>query len=220
MSEPLVEIVLLSLRVAVVAVLLSLPFAVAVAWVLARVPFRGRLLLDVLVHLPLVLPPIVTGYVLLLLLGANGPLGGLGLAFTATGASVAAAVVAFPLLVRPIRQAFEATNPGLLQAAMSLGATRWRAFWTIALPLATPGILAGALLAFGRSLGEFGATITFVGNIAGETRTLPLALFSALDVPGHESDATAFAIASAALAVLTLVLGELLARRSRRWTAG
>ena len=214
------EIVLLSLRVALVAVLLSLPFAVAVAWVLARVPFRGRLLLDVLVHLPLVLPPIVTGYVLLALFGANGPFAGLGLAFTSTGAAVAAAVVAFPLLVRPIRQAFEATDPGLLHAAMTLGATPWRAFWNVALPLATPGILAGALLAFGRSLGEFGATITFVGNTAGETRTLPLALFSALDVPNQESEATSFALASAALAVVTLVLGELLARRSRRWTLG
>ena len=214
------EIVLLSLKVALVAVLLSLPFAVAVAWVLARVPFRGRLLLDVLVHLPLVLPPIVTGYVLLALFGANGPFAGLGLAFTSTGAAVAAAVVAFPLLVRPIRQAFEATDPGLLDAAMTLGATPWRAFWSVALPLATPGILAGALLAFGRSLGEFGATITFVGNTAGETRTLPLALFSALDVPNRESEATAFALASAALAVVTLVLGELLARRSRRWTLG
>ena len=210
-------IVLLSLRIALEAVLLSLPFAVAIAWVLARVRFRGRLLLDVLVHLPLVLPPIVTGYALLSLFGAHGPLAGLGLAFTSTGAAVAAAVVAFPLLVRPIRQAFEATDPALMDAAMSLGATPWRAFWTIALPLAAPGVLAGALLAFGRSLGEFGATITFVGNIAGETRTLPLALWSAADVPGHESEATAFAVASAVLALVTLVLGELLARRSQRW---
>ncbi|TNF32722.1 MAG: molybdate ABC transporter permease subunit [Deltaproteobacteria bacterium] len=214
------EIILLSLRIALVAVLLSLPFAILVAWVLARVPFRGRLLLDVFVHLPLVLPPIVTGYVLLVVFGGHGPLADLGLAFTSTGASVAAAVVAFPLLVRPIRQAFEATDPALLHVAMSLGASPRRAFFTVALPLAAPGILAGALLAFGRSLGEFGATITFVGNIDGETRTLPLALFSALDVPGRESEATAFAIASAVLALGTLVLGELLARRSRRWTTG
>ena len=209
-------VVLLSLEVAALAIALSLPFAVALGWLLARPRLPGRFVLDVLVHLPLVLPPIVTGYVLLVLFGASGPFAGLGLAFSTSGAAVAAAVVAFPLFVRPIRQAFESIDPGLFEAAHTLGASPWRAFWTLGLPLAAPGVLAGALLAFGRALGEFGATITFVGNITGETNILPLALHSALDVPGGEAQATAYALASVALAVVTLAAGELLARRARR----
>ncbi len=211
------EVILLSLQVATLAVVVSLPFAVAVAWLLARTQFRGKILVDAVVHLPLVLPPVVTGYLLMLLFAPNGPLGGLGFGFSTEGAALASAAVAFPLLVRPIRQAFEATDPGLLQAATSLGASPWRAFWTIALPLARPGILAGALLAFGRSLGEFGATITFVGNVAGETRTLPLALYNALQVPGGEAEATTLALVSTALAFGALVAGEIVARRGR-WT--
>ncbi|PIE18506.1 MAG: molybdate ABC transporter permease subunit [Proteobacteria bacterium] len=213
----MIEVVLLSLRVAAVAVVASLPLAVGVAWLLARARFRGRVVVDAIVHLPLVLPPVVTGYLLLTLFSPRGPWGGLGLGFTTAGAALASAAVAFPLMVRPIRLAFEATDPGLLDAAKSLGANPWRAFWTIALPLARPGILAGALLAFGRSLGEFGATITFVGNIAGETRTLPLALYNALQIPGGEGEATTLALVSTALAFGALIAGELLARTGR-WT--
>lgn len=213
------EVVLTSLGVAALAVLLSLPFAVGAAWLLARGRFRGKVLVDAIVHLPLVLPPVVTGYGLLLLFSSAGPLGGLGLAFSTAGAAVAAAVVSFPLMVRPLRQAFEAIDEGLLVAAASLGAQPRRVFWTIALPLARPGLLAGAVLAFGRSLGEFGATITFAGGFTGGTRTLPIALHNALQRPDGDGEALAFAAVSTALAFATVLGGELLSRRQRAATA-
>lgn len=186
------------------------------AWLLARGRFRGKVLVDALVHLPLVLPPVVTGYALLLLFARGGPLGGLGLAFTTGGAAVAAAVVSFPLLVRPLRQAFEAIDDGLLFAAQSLGARPWRVFWTIALPLGRPGLLAGMILGFGRALGEFGATITFAGGFTGGTRTLPIALHNALQRPGGEGEALTYAAISTAIAFLTVIGGELLSARARR----
>ena len=207
--------VALSLQVACTSVLVSLPLGVAVGWVLARKRFRGRVLLDAVVYLPLVLPPVVTGYALLWALSPRGPLGGLELAFTWRGAALASAVVAFPLLVRAIRLGFEAVDPGLEEAAYTLGASPWRTFWRVTLPLAWPGVLSGVLLAFGRSLGEFGATITFAGNIEGETRTLPLAIYTALQTPGGRDQATTLAWLSAGLALGTLVAGEVLARRSR-----
>ena len=213
------DAVLLSLQVSLLAVALSLPFAIGVALVLARTRRRWRLALDVLVHLPLVLPPVVTGYALLSLFSPRGALGGLGLAFSTPGAALACAVVAFPLMVRPIRQAFEATDHRHVMAAYTLGATPWRAFWTISLPIAAPGVFAGILLAFGRSLGEFGATIAFAGNIEGVSRTLPLALYSAMQTPGAEAEATALAWISVTLAVVTLGLSELFARRRAWWRA-
>ena len=177
------SIVVLSLKVSVVAVALTLPLAYALAWLLARRRFPGRILLDALVHLPLVVPPVVTGWLLLILFGRAGPIGawleaqfGLVLVFRWTGAALAAAVMALPLMVRAMRLSIEAVDRRLVDAARTLGARPWRAFLTITLPLSAPGIAAGATLGFARSLGEFGATITFAANIAGETRTLPLAI--------------------------------------------
>lgn len=207
--------VALSLQVAATSVLASLPLGVAVGWILARKRFRGRLLLDALVYLPLVLPPVVTGYALLWALSPRGPLGWLDVAFTWRAAALASAVVAFPLLVRAVRLGFEAVDPGLEEAALTLGASPWRTFWRVTLPLAWPGVLSGALLAFGRSLGEFGATITFAGNIEGQTRTLPLAIYTALQTPGGREQATTLAWVSVGLALGTLVAGEALARRLR-----
>ncbi|MEZ4266149.1 MAG: molybdate ABC transporter permease subunit [Myxococcota bacterium] len=216
MSE-LLPVVALSLRVALVSVLLSLLPAIAVAYLLARRRFLGHALVDALVHLPLVLPPVVTGYALLLLFAPRGPLGDLGLAFTWRGAALASAVVAFPLFVRAARLGFDAIDPALEDAARVTGASPWRVFRTISLPLALPGVLAGALLAFGRSLGEFGATIAFAGSVPGQTDTLPLAIWQALQSPGGESRAMTLAAVSAALAFITLLAGELAARRLA-WT--
>ena len=214
-------IVALSLKVSVVAVLLTLPPAYLLAWLLARRRFPGRILLDALVHLPLVLPPVVTGWVLLLLFGRNGPLGGwleaqfgLTLVFRWTGAALAAAVMALPLMVRAMRLSIEAVDRRLVDAARTLGARPWRAFLTITLPLSAPGIAAGAMLGFARSLGEFGATITFASNIAGQTRTLPLAIYSGLQLPGGEALVTRLSIVSVVLSVAALVISELLVRRS------
>ena len=223
MLPPLeLEALRLSLVVSTWSVLVSLPLGIAVAWVLARRDFRGKTALDGLVHLPLVLPPVVVGYVLLVLLGRQGPLGawleqafGLTLAFTWRGAVVAAAVVAFPLMVRAIRLSLEAVDPGLEAAARTLGASATRVFLTITLPLAAPGVLTGALLAFARSLSEFGATITFVSAIPGETRTLPLALYGLTQVPGQEAAAARLCAISIAVALVTLVASEWLARRMR-----
>ncbi|MDX1483956.1 MAG: molybdate ABC transporter permease subunit [Alphaproteobacteria bacterium] len=212
----------LSLKVALWCVLLSLPLAVAIAWLLARLEFRGKLVLDGIVHLPLVVPPVVVGYGLLLLLGRQGPLGawlfeafGVTIAFTWKGAVVASAVMAFPLMVRAIRLSIEAVDRGLEAAARTLGATPIAVFLSVTLPLAWPGILTGMVLGFARSLGEFGATITFVSNIPGETRTLPLALFGLTQVPGSESAALRLVVISTALAFAALIGSELAARRLR-----
>ena len=215
------SIVALSLKVSVVAVVLTLPVAYALAWVLARRRFPGAILLDALVHLPLVVPPVVTGWLLLLLFGRNGPIGGwleaqfgITLVFRWTGAALAAAVMALPLMVRAMRLSIEAVDRRLVDAARTLGATRWRAFVTITLPLSAPGIAAGAMLGFARSLGEFGATITFASNIAGQTRTLPLAIYSGLQLPGGEALVTRLSLISIALSVAALVVSELLVRPS------
>src|SRR5512138_409382 len=184
----------LSLKVALWSVAGSLPFGLAVAWLLGRRDFFGKTLLDDIVHLPLVLPPVAVGYLLMLLLGRRGPLGGwlfdafgITVAFTWVGAAIAAAVMAFPLMVRPLRLSIDAVDRRLETAARTRGASRRDVFFTVTLPLMLPGILAGALLAFARSLGEFGATITFVASIPGETRTLPLALYSLTRTPGGEA---------------------------------
>jgi len=213
----------LSLQVAFWCVAVSLVPGILVAWVLARLRFPGRTLLDGIVHLPLVLPPVVIGYLLLVVFGRQGLIGaplydwfGITIAFTWRGAVIASAVVAFPLLVRAIRLSLEAVDSGLESAARTLGARPWRVFLTVTLPLMAPGILAGAILAFARSLGEFGATITFVSNIPGETRTLPLALYSVLQRPGGDAEATRLAIISIVVAILALAASELLARRLRR----
>ncbi|MCH8918269.1 MAG: molybdate ABC transporter permease subunit [Proteobacteria bacterium] len=212
----------LSLRVALWCVALTLPLAIAVAWLLARLDFPGKAVVDAMVHLPLVLPPVVVGYGLLLALGRRGPLGawlydvfGITVAFTWEGAVVASAVMAFPLMVRAIRLSIEAVDRGLESAARTLGSTPLGVFFSITLPLAWPGILTGMVLGFARSLGEFGATITFVSNIPGETRTLPLALFGLIQVPGNEGAALRLVVLSTLLAFLALVGSELAARRIR-----
>ena len=214
------EALRLSLVVAGWAVAGSLVPGVAAAFVLARCDFPGKSLADALIHLPLVLPPVVTGYLLLVLLGRRGVLGallhdlfGVSVAFTWKGAAVASAVMAFPLLVRAVRLSVEAVDRGLEAAARTLGAGPWRVFFTVTLPLALPGVLAGAVLAFARSLGEFGATITFVSNIPGETRTLPLALYTLTQVPGGEAGALRLSVISAGAALCALVGSELLNRR-------
>jgi molybdate transport system permease protein len=213
----------LSLEVAGRAVGFALPFAVAIAWVLTRVRFPGRSILDAFVHLPLVLPPVAVGYVLLLVFGLNGGIGGwlhqhfgIQLAFTTAGAAFATAVMSFPLMVRAIRIALENVDPGLEAAARTLGAGPWDQFFTITLPLMLPGILAGAVTAFAAGLGEFGAVITFASNIPGVTRTLPLALYTAIQSPGGDAVALRLAVISLILGLLGLLAAELLARRIRR----
>jgi len=215
------SIILLSLKVSLVAVAVTLPAAYALAWVLARRRFSGHSLLDALVHLPLVVPPVVTGWLLLILLGRTGPVGalldrwfGITLVFHWTGAALAAAVMALPLMVRAMRLSIDAVDRRLVAAAQTLGASRWHAFRTITLPLTLPGILAGAVLGFTRSLGEFGATITFAANIPGETRTLPLAIYTGLQVPGGEAAVTRLAIISILLSLAALMVSEWLIRRN------
>lgn len=214
------SVVGLSLKVSIVAVAAMLPLAFALAWILARRRFPGKLLLDALVHLPLVVPPVVTGWLLLLLFGINGPIGrwldqwfGVTLLFRWTGAALAAAIMAMPLMVRAMRLSIEAIDQRLEQAAQTLGASPMRTFLTISLPLSLPGILAGAMLGFARSIGEFGATITFVSDIPGETRTLPIAIYAALQMPGAEASVSRFAIISILLSLGALLVSELLARR-------
>jgi molybdate transport system permease protein len=221
------QIVALSLKVSAAAMAATLPIAFALAWVLARKRFVGKVLLDALVHLPLVLPPVVTGWLLLLAFGANGPLGrllasafGTSVMFRWTGAAVAAAIMALPLMVRAIRLSIEAVDPRLESAARTLGAGPWRTFFEITMPLALPGVLAAMVLGFARSIGEFGATITFVSNIPGETRTLPLAIYTALQAPGGEATATRLAVISVALSLIALVASEALARRGNAARAG
>ncbi len=216
------EAIQLSLRVAFWSVLTSLPFGLALAWLLQRYDFYGKTLLNGIIHLPLVLPPVVVGYLLLILLGRQGPLGswlyesfGITLPFTWEGAALAAAVMAFPLMVRAIRLSIETIDRNLESAARTLGASRLSVFLTITLPLIAPGILAGCVLAFARSLGEFGATITFVSNIPGETRTLPLALYSLIQTPNGEEGALRLAILSVLLSLAALGASELIERRLR-----
>ena len=217
----------LSLKVAFWSVLCSLPLAVGIAVLLARCNFPGKSMFDAIVHLPLVLPPVVIGYFLLLLLGRRGPLGavldeyfGIIVAFRWTGAAIAAGIMGFPLMVRAIRLSVEAIDNGLEAAARTLGAGRWRVYLTITLPLALPGILTGALLSFARSLGEFGATITFVSNIPGETRTLPLAIYTFTQVPGGDAAALRLSIIAIALSVLALMLSEWFVQRAQRRAKG
>ncbi|MDZ4086619.1 MAG: molybdate ABC transporter permease subunit [Tabrizicola sp.] len=217
----------LSMRVSLVAVLVSLPLGVLVAYALARWRFPGHGLLNGLVHLPLILPPVVTGYLLLLTFGRQGWVGaalwdwfGVTFAFRWTGAALAAGVMAFPLLVRAIRLAIEAVDPKLEEAAATLGASRPVVFATVTLPLILPGVIAGAVLAFAKAMGEFGATITFVANIPGETQTLPTAIYSFLQVPGGDSAALQLVLISVAVAMLALALSEWLSRRVARRIAG
>ncbi len=210
----------LSLRVAFWSVTLSLPLGLLAAWALARWRFYGKTLLNGLIHLPMVLPPVVVGYGLLVLFGRKGPLGawlyetlGITLAFTWRGAALAAAVMAFPLMVRAMRLSLEAVDRRLEAAARTLGAGPVNVFLTVTLPLMAPGILAGAILAFARSLGEFGATITFVSNIPGETRTLPIALYTLIQTPDGEAGALRLALISVAVALFALAASEVIARR-------
>lgn len=215
------DVLFLSLRVAGVCVLVSMPPAVGLGWLLARREFFGKTLLDGLCHLPLVLPPVVTGYLLLALCGRRGPLGplleavGLQLAFDWKGAVLASAVVGFPLVLRAVRLGIEAVDPRLERVARTLGASPWRVFFGVTLRLAAPALWVGALLSFARSLGEFGATITFVSNIAGETRTLPLAVYTYLNQPGGEAAAWRLVLVSVAVSLAALVLSEWSTRRMR-----
>ena len=223
MNDELSTIVRLSLLVGGVATAGTLPIAFALAWLLARGRFPGKILLDGLVHLPLVVPPVVTGWLLLIAFAPAGPFGvaldrwfGTTVLFRWTGAAIAAGIMALPLMVRAIRLSIEAVDQRLEQAARTLGAGPWRTFATITLPLALPGVLAGAVLGFARSLGEFGATITFVSNVPGETQTLPLAIYAALQRPGGEALVWRLAAISVALSLAALILSELLARRQGR----
>ncbi|TPG12295.1 molybdate ABC transporter permease subunit [Sphingomonas oligophenolica] len=216
-------VVVLSLKVGGVAMMVTLPIAFALAWLLARVRFPGRLLVEAIVYLPLVVPPVVTGWVLLLAFGPAGPIGGplerwfgISVLFRWTGAAIAAGVMALPLMVRAMRLSIEAVDRRLENAARTLGAGPGRVFWTLTLPLSVPGILAGAVLGFARSIGEFGATITFVSNVPGETRTLPLAIYSMLQQPNGDAMALRLSAISVTLSLAALVASELLARRAGR----
>lgn len=219
--------VALSLKVSLWAVLVSLPFGIAVAWLLSRRRFIGWQIVNALVHLPLVLPPVVTGYLLLLSFGRHGVAGrfleqafGVVLAFRWTGAVLAAAVMAFPLMVRAIRLGFDAVDRDLEEAAATLGASPAWVFLTVTLPLILPGIITGAVLAFAKAVGEFGATITFVANIPGETQTLPTAIFALLQVPGQDGPALRLVAVSLVLAMGALIASELLARAVQRRVEG
>jgi molybdate transport system permease protein len=213
--------VALSLRVAAVSTVIALPFGIAIAMLLARGSFWGKSLLDAVVHLPLVLPPVVTGYLLLISLGRRAPLGsfladhfGIVFSFRWTGAAVACGVMAFPLLVRAIRLSIEAIDRRFEDAAATLGANRGWTFITVTLPLALPGIIAGMMLAFARALGEFGATITFVSNIPGETQTISAAIYSLIQVPGGDADALKLVVISVVICVAALLASEWLAKRA------
>ncbi|WP_292285169.1 molybdate ABC transporter permease subunit [Marivita sp.] len=221
------QAVALSLKVSFWATVLSLPFGLACAMALARGRFMGRDVLNWLVHLPLILPPVVTGYLLLLSFGRRGPVGeflenifGITLAFQWTGAALAASIMAFPLMVRAMRLAIEAVDPKLEEAAATLGANRIAVFRTVTLPLILPGIIAGAVLAFAKAMGEFGATITFVSNIPGETRTVPSAIYAFLQVPGGETAALRLVGVAVGIAIGALILSEWLSRRVARRISG
>src|SRR5215469_15696496 len=223
LSPAELEALRLSLEVAARSVLFSLPVAVLLAWVLTRTRFFGRTLLDTFVHLPLVLPPVAVGYALLMLFGTRTAVGGwlrthfgVVLPFTTAGAALATAVMSFPLLVRAIRLALENVDPGLEAAARTLGARPVDRFLTITLPLMLPGVIAGAVTAFAAGLGEFGAVITFAANVPGQTRTIPLALYTAIQSPQGDQEALRLAIMSFVLGLIGLLLAELLSRRARR----
>ena len=222
LSADELAILFLSLKVAAASVVFSLPFALGAALILARLQFPGKALFDAVVHLPLVLPPVVIGYFLLLSFGRQGPLGawfeamlGITFAFRWTGAALAAGIMGFPLMVRAIRLALEAIDPRLEAAARTLGAGRWRVLASVTLPLALPGIVVGVMLGFARSLGEFGATITFVSNIPGETQTLPLAIYNLTQSPGGDAGVLRLCALSVALSLGALVLSEWMTRRMR-----
>ena len=222
-----VEILGLSLRVAFWSVLVSLPLAIAVAFVLARASFPGKTLFDAAVHLPLVRPPVVVGFFLLLLFGRRGPIGaileqwlGIVVAFRWTGAALAAGIMGFPLMVRAIRLSFETVDRKLEAAASTLGAGRVGVFLTVTLPLALPGVITGVLLSFARSLGEFGATITFVSNIPGETRTLPLAIYTYTQTPAGDAAAMRLSAIAVLLSLAALYVSEVLVRRAARRVSG
>ncbi|MGD0025703.1 MAG: molybdate ABC transporter permease subunit [Xanthobacteraceae bacterium] len=213
--------VALSLRIAIVATACALPFGIAIGWLLARKKFWGKTVLDGLVHLPLVLPPVVTGYLLLISFGRRGPIGaflydhfGIVFSFRWTGAALACGVMGFPLMVRPIRLALEAIDRRLEDAAATLGANHLLVFLTVTLPLALPGVIAGVLLCFARALGEFGATITFVSNIPGETQTISAAIYTFLQIPGGDAAAGRLVLIAIALALAALIASEWLARRA------
>ncbi len=217
----------LSLIVSAWSVIISLPIALVTAWVLARMQFPGKIFLNGLIHLPLVLPPVVTGFALLLLFGRRGPIGqlleqyfGIILSFRWTGAVLAAAVMSFPLMVRPIRLSIEMVDRKLEQAALTLGASPFWVFLTITLPLTLPGILAGAVLGFAKALGEFGATITFVSNIPGETRTLPSAIYTFTQIPNGDAGALRLSLIAALIALLALLISELLAQQLQKKLQG
>lgn len=221
------EALYLSLKVALWSVLITLPLGLLFAWILARKDFYGHALLNGIIHLPLVLPPVVVGFFLLSLLGRQGPVGvflhdafGLTVAFTWQGAAIASSIMSFPLMVRAIRLSIENVDSGLEAAARTLGASPFRVFYSITLPLISPGILAGIILAFARSLGEFGATITFVSNIPGETRTLPLAIFSLVQTPSGDAGALRLVVFSIILALAALLISEYLAARAKRRIEG
>ncbi|WP_282152387.1 molybdate ABC transporter permease subunit [Ruegeria atlantica] len=220
------EALKLSLRVSFWATLVTLPLGIFVAYALARWRFPGRQVLNGLVHLPLILPPVVTGYLLLLTFGIQGPLGkllaefGIVVAFRWTGAVLAAGIMAFPLMVRAIRLSIEAVDPKLEQAGATLGASRLFVFATVTLPMILPGVIAGAILAFAKAMGEFGATITFVSNIPGQTQTLPSAVYAFLQVPGGEAAATRLVVISIVVAMSALLLSEFIGRRVAARVAG
>lgn len=220
------EAVALSMQVSFWATLVALPPGILIAYALARWTFPGKQIVNVLVHLPLILPPVVTGYLLLLTFGTKGPVGGLlqdlgiVLAFRWTGAALAAGVMGFPLMVRAIRLSIETVDPKLEQAAATLGASRIWVFATVTLPLILPGIIAGSVLGFAKAMGEFGATITFVSNIPGETRTIPSAIYAFLQVPGGEGSAMRLVVLSIGVAMAALLLSEALARRASRRVSG
>jgi len=217
------EAIRLSLGVAIYSSLISLPIALLLGYILARRQFAGKAVIESLIHLPLVMPPVTTGYLLLLLLGTRGFIGqwlyaafGIKLAFTFEAAVIASVVVSFPLIVRSIRTAIEMVDPGLEDASRILGIGRLKTFFRITVPLAAPGIISGTILAFARSLGEFGATITFAGNIAGETQTLPLAVFAYMQVPGREIETLRLVLISVLISFVAMALSELYIRKMKR----
>lgn len=221
------QVLLLSLKIAAMAIVFSLPIAIFSAWLLARCQFWGKSLFDSIIHLPLVLPPVALGYLLLMTMGRRGVIGqwlydtlGISFSFNWKGAALASAIVAFPLVVRSIRLAIESIDTRLENVARTLGANKLRVFFTITLPLAFPGILMGVVLGFARCLGEFGATITFVSNIQGETRTIPLAMYTLLQVPNSEQAAMRLCVISIVLSLIALIASEWLNRWHKKKLAG